>query len=85
MNAHLVIGTGKAGTWSDDASAVEKSDADLLATAKRRGLYNEAHGRSLCDRDGNLRGESWLLVVGPHVLHSDLDRDPAVVAYCDAD
>ena len=45
MNAHLVIGTGKAGTWSNDASAVEKSDVDLLATAKRRGLYDEAHGR----------------------------------------
>jgi hypothetical protein len=82
---HLVIGRGTAGAWSVDASAVEKADADLLATARARGLYDEAQERGMCDRDGRLLGDAWLLVVGTHVQHSDLDTDPAVIAYCDAD
>lgn len=84
-NAHVVIGQGKAGAWSDDASAVEKQDTDLRAVAQERGLYATGQSRGACDRDGNMIGEGWLLVVGPHVQHSDLDADPAVIAYCDAD
>ncbi len=83
--AHIVIGQGKAGAWSNDASAVEKTDADLRAVAKDRGLLDDGHARGVADRDGNLMGDGWLLVVGSHVHHSDLDADPSVIAYCDAE
>lgn len=84
MAGFVVIGEGAAGKWSADASAVEPRDADLLALARERGLYETARARGACDALGNLLGEGWLLVVGDHVEESDLDGDPAVIAYCTA-
>jgi hypothetical protein len=82
MAGLLVIGSGKAEAWSKDASAVDPQDGDLLAAAGTGRLYIQGQKRRACDRDGNLLGEAWLLVVGDHVDESDLDRDPSVIAYC---
>lgn len=84
MAGFVVIGSGAAGTWSADASAVERGDEDLLTLARERGLHEEARARGACDADGNLLGDGWLLVVGDFVEESDLDADPAVIAYCTA-
>lgn len=82
MSGILVIGSGKAGTWSNDASAVDTTDSDLLKAAGTGQLYSQGQRRGACDRDGNMLGEGWLVVVGDHVERSVLDGDPAVIAYC---
>lgn len=84
MSGFLVIGMGAAGRWSNDASAVEPRDTDLLTAAREHNLYDKGQAAGACDRDGNLLGEGWLSVVGDHVEESDLDSDPAVIAYCSA-
>ena len=84
MAGYVVIGSGKADSWSKDASAVEKTDVELRTRASECGLFDMGHDAGICDREQNLIGEGWLLVVGDHVERNELNRDPAVVAYCDA-
>ncbi len=84
MSGYIVIGEGRAERWSVDASAVEPQDADLLARARERGLFDKGQARGICNADGALRGEGWLSIVGDFVDESDLDSDPAVIAYCTA-
>jgi hypothetical protein len=79
--AYIVIGQGVAGSWSKDASAVEPQDKDLRDRARERGLFEDGHKAGACDRDENLLGEGWLLVVG-EVNESDLNSDPSVIAHC---
>jgi hypothetical protein len=79
---YVVIGHGKAGPWSDDASAVERGDADLIDVARSHGLFDRAQRVGYSTTDGELLDDGWLLVVGAHdVETSTLDADPSVIAY----
>lgn len=80
--AYIVIGNGQAGTWSKDASAVTRGDVDLLRAAKDGDLYERGAHRRICSLAGRLYDDAWLLVA--NATESDLDADPAVVAYCTA-
>ena len=80
--SYLVIGSGKAQEWSINASDVEPQDADLLAAAREHSLFDKGADRGICNLAGLLRGDGWLCVVGGDVEESDLDGDPAVIAYC---
>lgn len=79
----IVVGHGRAGTWSRDASEVCHKDGELLARARERGLLRSAHDAGYATRDGKLLEDAWLLVVGD-VDESTLDWDPSVIAYCGA-
>ena len=82
MSNYVVIGHGAAADWSDDASSVERDDADLLAAARAAGLYEAAHREGYATRGGELLDDGWLCVVDAD--EEELDRDPAVIAYCSA-
>jgi hypothetical protein len=82
VSTHLVIGHGAASYWSTDASPVYSSDIDLLARAKHHRLFDAAQRAGYATCDGELLGDAWLLVVGT-ADESDLDADPAVLAYCE--
>lgn len=79
----IVIGHGTPRSWADNASAVERADTDLLARAHATRIFDLAQRDGYATRDGELLQDAWLLVVGD-VADSDLDYDPAVIAYCDA-
>ena len=79
---YIVIGHGQAGRWSDHASAVERVDADLLATARDRRLFDRARAEGYATLDGELLHDAWLCVVGDSVDECALDADPSVIAYC---
>lgn len=78
----LVIGHGEAGRWADNLSAVLPADADLIALARRRGLYDVAQRAGYATRNGEILDDGWL-IVGNVRDESDLDSDPSVLAYCE--
>jgi hypothetical protein len=82
MSSKIVIGHGQARSWSDNASAVDREDADLLAAVRATRMYDLAQRDGYATRDGELLHDAWLVVAD--VDGADLDYDPAVIAYCDA-
>ncbi len=80
--AKIIVGHGQARSWADDASAVTRDDADLLAAVRETRMLDLAQRDGYATRSGELLGDAWLLVCD--ALGEDLDADPAVIAYCDA-
>lgn len=80
--AKIVIGHGAARGWALNASAMERDDADLIAAAHAARLFDIAQLSGYATRSGGLLQDAWLVVCD--VDDSDLDYDPAVIAYCAA-
>lgn len=76
----LVVGIGAAGRWSNNASALEKRDADFWKQADE--LLDELHAAGGCTSPRAKTfelGSGWILVAKAD--EEDFDADPAVVAY----
>ena len=79
---YIVVGKGKAETWSNDASNLEPQDKDLWERARECNLLSKGHEGGAFDIHGNPMDDGWICVVSGDIDESDLDYDDAVIAYC---
>lgn len=86
-NAYIISGQGPAGPWSANCSGLGRNDSDLWEHARFMGVCEPLLSRGLASRIPGapaltLHNDAWI-VVG-QADWAELDRDPAVLAYCEA-